>query len=134
MTAQSTQARRDNAQRFRIQLKDRRICRTGVEKCETQHVRTTQNRCCWTGHSRPPRQLTGKDRDSRFNSKTAHAGGRLAMLRAPLNNNNINDDDNNNKTKNNNNSNHNNDNNNNNNYKAKRSLGVVARKQKQAEN
>ncbi|CAE8608284.1 unnamed protein product [Polarella glacialis] len=41
------------------------------------HFRTNQNILDWTAQSTPPRQLTGKDHDSRFNSKTAHAVGKL---------------------------------------------------------
>ncbi|CAE8620186.1 unnamed protein product [Polarella glacialis] len=69
----------NRTRRFTIQLKDRRICGIGVgaRKMRNQHVRTTQNRWCWTCHARPSRKLTGKDGDSRFNSKTANAGGRL---------------------------------------------------------
>ncbi|CAE8647262.1 unnamed protein product [Polarella glacialis] len=48
-----------------------------LELYTSEHFRTNQNSLDMTAQSTPPRQLTGKDCDSRFNSKTAHAVGKL---------------------------------------------------------
>ncbi|CAE8600480.1 unnamed protein product [Polarella glacialis] len=48
-----------------------------LELYTSQHFRTNQNSLDWTAQSTPPRQLTGNYSDSRLNSKTAHAVGKL---------------------------------------------------------